>query len=62
MTAKNRDQLKNPTLVIEYGLPLPFLPFIRAIVKLRKTHIRYAVFQRTAYSVAQRQKQFGSDL
>jgi len=25
LTAKNRDQLRNPTLVIEYGLPLPFL-------------------------------------
>jgi len=23
LTAKNRDQLRNPTLVIEYGLPLP---------------------------------------
>ena len=24
LTAKNRDQPRNPTLGIEYGLPLPF--------------------------------------
>jgi len=25
LTAKNRDQLRNPTIAIEYGLPVPFL-------------------------------------
>jgi len=28
LTAKNRDQLRNPTLDSLYGLPLPFLPLL----------------------------------
>ena len=38
LTAKNRDQLRNPTLSIEYGLPLPLpFTFIKVFYSLQLT-------------------------